>query len=124
LLITSLVYQKTLVNYDENTILTGYAALINILIWSAYWIWWGIVNSKMLIQYPIRNQEIEIFSFLLSLGLPLIVFSFTLITDLQEIKKNTKSVMPEKDGLLFKWYSYSGFYSIIGCIVYLIATLM
>lgn len=120
LLITSLVYQRTLVNYDEPTILTNYASLINVLIWSTNWIWWGISNSKMMLQYPIKSQKIELFSFLFSLGLPLIVFSFTLITNLQEIKENNESVLPEKDGFLYKWYSYSGFYSLIGCIIYLI----
>lgn len=121
LLITSLVYQKTLVYYDEPSMLTNYASIINVLIWSAYWIWWGIENAKMMLHYPIRSQKIELFSFLFSLGLPLIVFSFTLITDLKEIKENAQSLLQDKDRFLYKWYSYCGFYSIIGCIVYLIA---
>jgi hypothetical protein len=123
ILITSLFYQKTLINYDESTISTSYASFANILIWSAYWVWWGIAHSSMLLKYPIKSEKIEIFSFLLSLGIPLCVFAYTLITNLQQIKDDQASASTPKDWFLKKWYSFSGYYSLVGCIVYLFRTL-
>lgn len=124
LLITSLIFHRTLDFLDEETHATLKVIRINIVVWSIFWIWWTVHNVLLLFQFPITTK-LMIFSFLLT-TLPGISFFLYAVWSRKELLKSG-TYSDEECADKFEGYKklstlkyYVGFYGIITIPVYLI----
>jgi hypothetical protein len=124
LLITSLIYHRTLDFLDEETHDTLKVIRINIVVWSIFWIWWTVHNVLLLFQFPITSK-LGIFSFLLT-TLPGISFFLYAAWSRKELLKSG-IYSDEECADKFEGYKklstlkyYVGFYGIITVPVYLL----
>lgn len=85
LLATARIYDASMKFYDEYSPKTVKASIINVVIWSAFWLCWCVFNLIVLIEHPF-SLKLFLFSFLLTNGPGAVVFSFGLTLWVEQMK--------------------------------------
>ena len=75
LLVTARIYDASVKFYDEYSLRTVKASIINIVIWSTFWLCWCIFNLIVLIEHPF-SLKLYLFSFLITNGPGAAIFTF------------------------------------------------
>lgn len=75
MLVTARIYDSSMKFYDEYSTRTVKASVINIVIWSAFWLCWCVFNLIVLFSYPF-SLKLYFFSFLITNGPGAAVFVF------------------------------------------------
>jgi len=128
LLVTGLIYYKSLDDYDQETRKTVNASKINIAIWAVYWICWSIYNAILLLNQP--SAKTFVFSFLVTnvpgIVLYMITFSFRneQISERTHLKGKGSITIFEGDDKPYSFVYYSGFYGILCIPLYTITLLI
>jgi hypothetical protein len=127
---SAIIYQRSLDDVDEETETTVKSSIVNVILWSGFWIGWCIFNVIAILHYSI-TIKLFIFSFLLTNVPGISVFIFTLSTRRDQLKsrQSTSTRVPaikgfnqSKNSLLVRYHS--GFYGILTTPVYLLGLLV
>lgn len=120
-IITGLIYQKSLQDYDEISERTSSSSLICIIIWAFFWVAWGCFNYNIWNSNNDNNLKILFFSFLLN-STPSLVVIMVAVSIRKEELISYELVGKQLLGKFkcFRWYYYSGFYSLLAIFLYLI----
>jgi hypothetical protein len=131
-LITSKIFDSSTDGYDEYTRRTVKTSIINVVIWSIFWLCWCCFNLMVLFKYPL-SLKLYLFSFLITNGPGALIFCFgmsmwfeyqedwaTIKSDLVaqgELKRLKKLIGLPIKALFMEFLLFHCFWLLVDCII-------